>query len=166
MLAELRTERLLLRRLREPDRETVVGLQTDPEAERLNPEPHTVASANALFDAWLRQWDEDGFGYLAAAGLDRPAEVLGFGGVRYLEWHGERVLNLAYRFWPHAWGRGYATELAAAAVAWAEQRLPGVPIAADVSESNTPSLRVVRKLGFLLHATEEFGGQPSLHLRR
>ncbi|GAB2635942.1 GNAT family N-acetyltransferase [Nocardia goodfellowii] len=166
MLTEMRTERLVLRKPRESDRETVVALQTDPEAERLNPKPHTADGARALFDMWLQQWTEHGFGYLIVSERDHPDDILGFGGVRYLEWHGEQVLNLAYRFWPRAWGKGYATEMAAAVVDWAQRQLPGVPIAADITVSNEPSLRVAERLGFEVHTAEEFGGERSLHMRR
>lgn len=166
VLTEIKTERLLLRRLREADRENIVALQADPETNRFNPEPYTVDGANELYDAWMRQWAEHGFGYLTVSALDDPETILGFGGVRYHEWNGERVLNLAYRFWPFTWGKGYATEMAAAVVAWAERAIPDVPVIANIMASNEPSIRVAERLGFTIHTEEEFAGEPSLHLRR
>lgn len=166
VLTEIKTERLLLRRLREEDRENIVALQADPETNKFNVEPHTVEGARKLYDAWMKQWDEHGFGYLRVSVSDDPDEIVGFGGVRYHEWNGERVLNLAYRFWPFAWGKGYATEMAAAAVEWAERELPDVPVVANIMESNEPSIRVAERLGFKIHTEEEFEGAPSLHMRR
>ncbi|WP_194814470.1 GNAT family N-acetyltransferase [Nocardia sp. XZ_19_385] len=62
--------------------------------------------------------------------------------------------------------KGYAAEMAAPVITWAEREVPGVPVAADITESNEPSLRVAERLGFEVHTVEEFGGQPSLHMRR
>jgi RimJ/RimL family protein N-acetyltransferase len=166
VLTEIKTERLLLRRLLEADRENIVALQADPETNNFNPVPHTVEGARDLYDVWMRHWEEHGFGYLAVSALDDPAVILGFGGVRYREWNGERVLNLAYRFWPFAWGKGYATEMAAAIVEWAEREIPEVPVIADIMAANEPSIRVAERLGFKIHTEEEFEGEPSLHLRR
>lgn len=166
VLTEIKTERLLLRRLREEDRENIVALQADPETNRFNPDPHTVEGARELFDAWMKQWAEHGFGYLTVSALNDPDEIAGFGGVRYHEWRGERVLNLAYRFWPFTWGKGYATEMAAAAIAWADREIPDVPVIANIMVSNKPSIRVAERLGFKIHTEEEFEGEPSLHLRR
>ncbi|MGW4132204.1 MULTISPECIES: GNAT family N-acetyltransferase [Amycolatopsis] len=166
VLTEIKTERLLLRRLREADRENIVALQADPETNKFNVVPHTVEGARELYDAWMKQWAEHGFGYLTVSALDEPEVIVGFGGVRYHEWNGERVLNLAYRFWPFAWGKGYATEMAAAAVEWAEREIPDVPVIANIMASNEPSIRVAERLGFTVHTEEEYEGEPSLHLRR
>lgn len=58
VLTEIKTERLLLRRLREGDRENIVALQADPETNRFNLEPHTVEGARELYDVWMKQWAE------------------------------------------------------------------------------------------------------------
>ncbi|MGY6658776.1 GNAT family N-acetyltransferase [Amycolatopsis sp. TRM77291] len=166
VLTEIKTERLLLRRLREADRENIVALQADPETNKFNGVPHTVEGARELYDAWMKHWAEHGFGYLAVSALDDPEVIVGFGGVRYHEWNGERVLNLAYRFWPFAWGKGYATEMAAAVVEWAEREIPDVPVIANIMVANEPSIRVAERLGFKIHTEEEFEGAPSLHMRR
>ncbi len=166
VLTEIKTERLLLRRLHEADRENIVALQADPETNKFNVVPHTVEGARELYDTWMKQWAEHGFGYVTVSALDDPDVIAGFGGVRYHEWNGERVLNLAYRFWPFTWGKGYATEMAAAVVEWAEREIPDVPVIANIMESNEPSIRVAERLGFKVHTREEFEGAPSLHLRR
>ncbi|WP_084749918.1 GNAT family N-acetyltransferase [Amycolatopsis coloradensis] len=166
MLTEIKTERLLLRPLHEADRENIVALQADTETNKFNVVPHTVEGSRELFDVWMKQWAEHGFGYVTVSALDDPDVIAGFGGVRYHEWNGERVLNLAYRFWPFAWGKGYATEMAAAVVDWAEREIPDVPVIANIMESNKPSIRVAERLGFRIHTKEEFEGAPSLHLRR
>lgn len=40
----------------------------------------TEIRTERLYDAWLAQWAEYGFGYLAVSTLDDPDKVVGFGG--------------------------------------------------------------------------------------
>ncbi|WP_447008564.1 GNAT family N-acetyltransferase [Saccharothrix isguenensis] len=61
---------------------------------------------------------------------------------------GEPTLNLFYRFRPRHWGRGYAPEMARAAVDWASRARPGRPVVIITDPDNTPSQRVAEKLGF------------------
>jgi len=57
--------------------------------------------------------------------------------------------NLYYRFKPAAWGRGYATEAAAAALRAAEAVAADSPIVARTRPHNEPSRRVAERLGLL-----------------
>ncbi|MGW4486513.1 GNAT family N-acetyltransferase [Amycolatopsis sp. NPDC004368] len=118
-----------------------------------------------LFDSWLAHWAEHGFGYWAVLRRGEPS-VLGLTGVRLRLFRGERVLNLAYRFDPVVWGRGYAVEAARAAVEWAERVLPEIPVLISVNADNGPSLRVVEKLGFTRFEEEVSEGGVSRHFRR
>ncbi|MFE0024292.1 GNAT family N-acetyltransferase [Amycolatopsis sp. NPDC059021] len=162
---ELRTERLVLRPLREEDRQAMVDIHTDPRTNRFNPDPPDVATFSETYTAWLAHWAEHGFGYLAvteAGGM----EVLGVTGVRLREFCGERVLNLAYRYRPSAWGKGYAVEAAAAVVDWCARELPGIPVLASIAVTNKPSLRVAERLGFTDYTEEMYDGAYSRHYRR
>jgi len=161
---ELRTERLLLRPLVAADRETVIAIQTDPRTNRYHPDPPTAEAAKAKFETWLADWADDGFGYVAVIETT-TGEFIGVGGVQLRQFEGEKILNLYYRFRPEFWGRGYATEMASAVVAWAERELP-YPIQITVSVENTPSLRIAEKLGFTAYAESVYAGIPSRHFRR
>ncbi|MFC4078803.1 GNAT family N-acetyltransferase [Amycolatopsis samaneae] len=162
---ELRTERLVLRPLREEDRQAMVDIHTDPRTNRFNPAPPDVATFSEVYTGWLAHWAEHGFGYLA---VTEPGgtEVLGVTGVRFREFHGERVLNLAYRYRPSAWGKGYAVEAAGAVMDWCAGKLPGVPVLASITVTNKPSLRVAERLGFTDYILEDYDGAPSRHYRR
>ncbi|MGW7536150.1 GNAT family N-acetyltransferase [Amycolatopsis sp. NPDC054798] len=170
-VTEIVTERLVLRRFVETDRQAVVEIQNDPETNRYNPRPPDTATTLVMFDSWLEHWAEFGYGYLAVRERGRPesadgADVIGMTGVRNREFRGEKVLNLAYRFRPSAWGKGYAVEAARASVEWAEREIPAIPVLISVAVSNTPSLRVVEKLGFSEYVEEEYDGAVSRHFRR
>jgi [ribosomal protein S5]-alanine N-acetyltransferase len=66
-------------------------------------------------------------------------------------------VEIGYVIFPAARGRGYATEAAAALIAWAFSR-PGVErVTAQIAPDNTASLRVARKLGLRETAPEEPG---------
>ncbi|PYC87644.1 GNAT family N-acetyltransferase [Streptomyces tateyamensis] len=74
---------------------------------------------------------------------------------------GER--ELGYLFLPHAWGRGYATEAGAAAVAWFTATLPGEPLVLSTQTAHAASLRVAAKLGFTeVERFEDYGSEQWL----
>ncbi|SDX66737.1 Protein N-acetyltransferase, RimJ/RimL family [Amycolatopsis xylanica] len=162
---DLATARLLLRQVRETDRQAVVEIQTDPEANRFHPEPPDEQAAVKELGNWLEHWTEYGYGYVAVleAGSD---EIIGIGGIRHRRFHGRRVLNLYYRFRPSAWGKGYALETARAIVDWAERELPEFPVVISAAEVNEPSWRLAERLGFTDYVVEPYAGLMTRHYRR
>ncbi|TNC19221.1 GNAT family N-acetyltransferase [Amycolatopsis alkalitolerans] len=163
--ADIRTERLLLRRLAEADRETVVRIQTDPRTNAHNPDPPDAEHTNRKFDLWLRDWRIDGFCYLPVVEL-ASRQVIGIGGLQLRRFGGEDVLNLYYRFLPEAWGKGYATEMSLAMIDWADRVLPRYPVQISVSVGNQPSLNVAKRLGFRTHLETIHDGALTRHFRR
>jgi RimJ/RimL family protein N-acetyltransferase len=165
VFTDIETGRLLLRPLHEADRQAMVDIHTDPRTNRFHPDPPDVPRASESFTSWLEHWAEHGFGYLA---VTEPggAEVLGMCGVRLREFHGEKVLNLGYRFRPSAWGKGYAVEAGRAVLGWRAREQPSLPVLASVSVANKPSLRVAERLGFTEYTEEVYEGALSRHYRR
>lgn len=162
---EIRTRRLVLRRIQPADADAFVAVHSAPEAY-----PHdarfrrTPDQALELLEWFCRHWADDGIGYWTIR-LAESGEVIGFGGVRHSEEEGEPVLNLAYRFWPSAWGNGYAPEMAEAAVRWASQHRPDRPVLIVTDADNAPSVRVAEKLGFARHLERLRDGHPELVFR-
>ena len=146
MLAELRTERLMLRRLRPEDLPTVVQIQGDPAANRHNPigtaSPSRIAQQ---LRCWVADWDEHGVGYWLVVDAE-TGQAVGIGGLRPIEHDGRPALNMFYRFRPSAWGRGLALEMARAAVSCADQA--GTPVVVITTPDNLPSIRLAERLGF------------------
>jgi len=63
-------------------------------------------------------------------------------------------------------GKGYATEAVRAAIAWADQKWPGVATACIVAPQNEASLRVAHKAGYREQLRTAYKGQPTILLRR
>jgi RimJ/RimL family protein N-acetyltransferase len=155
---EIRTGRLLLRRVGLGDVRSAIAVMSDPETNRFNPAgtPSAEQAAKMLVE-WQAHWARDDIGYWAVE-LSETGEVIGFGGLRHHELDGEPTLNLFYRFRPRHWGRGYAPEMARAAIDWASRDRPGRPVVIITDPDNTPSQRVAEKLGFAHvgeHTTDE-----------
>lgn len=143
----LETARLRLRRLRPSDEPDLVALDSDPEVMRYVGSPpgvrapgETVARARQRIAAdhgphgwWAIEGREDGRFHGLGLLLPMP--------------EGE-VLEVGYRLARRSWGRGIATEAAAALVGHALGTL-GLPrLAAVAYPDNRASRRVLAKLGF------------------
>ncbi|RKT57248.1 GNAT family N-acetyltransferase [Saccharothrix australiensis] len=145
---EIRTDRLLLRRAGPGDLRAAITVLSDPRTHRYNPAgPPSPEEVAGMLAEWQAHWAHDGIGYWAVE-LPPTGEVVGFGGLRHHRLDGEPTLNLFYRFRPAHWGRGYATEMARAAVEWADRARPDRPVVIITDPDNEPSQRVARKLGF------------------
>ena len=69
-------------------------------------------------------------------------------------------VDLGYLFLPQVWGRGYAAEACAAALAWFAGALPGEPVVLCTQTANDSSMRLAAKLGFAeVQRFEKFGAE-------
>lgn len=142
----------------------MIDIHTDPRTNRFQSDPPTEEQASDLVTTWLAHWAEHGFGYCAVTNRS-TAEVIGLTGIRVRDFHSEKVLNLAYRFRPETWGRGYAVEAARGILDWRARELPSVPVLASVNVANKPSIRVAERIGFTEYTEEFYDGAPSRHYR-
>ena len=140
---ETETPRLRLRRPVPDDLDFHVALHSDARLYTHAPQALKSEEENrAQFAAFLRHWDDHGFGYWTVE--DRASgEPLGVAGVRQAEGY----LNLYYRFHHQGHGRGYAREAAREAVALAAEWLPGMPVRAVVRDGHEASLRTAERAG-------------------
>lgn len=148
-ISPITTERLLLRRPLSADIASYFAIHGNPETNRFNPSGPVVSEEQAAksLDHWCRHWDQHGFGYWMVAKREHPSYIIGCGGVM-MKQIGEVVHpNLYFRFRPSSWGYGYAGEMAAAALKVAFEKLKLPEIIATVRPSNTPSIRLLEKLG-------------------
>ena len=82
------------------------------------------------------------------ARVSPDAEPIGWGGLSVDPEEPEWGLEVSYAFSPSAWGRGYATELVGASVAYAFGPLQAREVHAFASPKNMASVRVLTKCGF------------------
>lgn len=142
------TERLVLRPLRDADAVAIAAGAGDKRVARYLiqvPSPYPVALARR----WLRgriEWWADGRGItLAIAARDVPDELLGTASLR--RYARDRRAELGYWLAAAVWGRGIATEAAAALVDYGFRELELSRIYAQVLSGNAASERVLEKLG-------------------
>jgi RimJ/RimL family protein N-acetyltransferase len=158
--AELRTERLLLRRWEPRDEAPMTAINRDPEVTRYLNRPMSEAALAAFHPYLVEHWRQHGFGPWALeageriASRDGGAEIasgtfLGFAGVAfptYLPAVAERP-EIGWRLARVAWGRGLATEAAIAARDHAFELLGLAELIAIIHPDNARSRAVARKLG-------------------
>jgi RimJ/RimL family protein N-acetyltransferase len=147
--AVMRTARLLCRLPEDADLAAVVEIYADPRTSALSPllPLRDEDEARELLSGWRRHWRRFNHGAWAVETLAAPGRVVGFGGVTRRDFEGESLPNLWYRLAPGAWGQGYATELARAALADARERVGLDEIHALALPENLASIHVLEKLG-------------------
>jgi ribosomal-protein-alanine N-acetyltransferase len=141
-----RTGRLSIDRLSVVDFDAMWSIHADPLTNAFNPAGPLTARTDAQrqFGEWLGHWHEHGFGYWTV----RDDEgVVGFSGIRFSTWDDRTVLNLYYRFTPRAWGKGYAAEVAHAAVGLWRDEHSAHPLVAYTKPGNLGSQRTALGAG-------------------
>jgi len=147
-IAHIETTRLLLRAPRADDAPAFFEIHADPETNRFNPAgAMTRERADAAIASDIAHWSRHGYGYWAAAELVNPEVVIGFGGLGRRDFGGTERANLGFRLATSAWGRGYATELARAALEAGWSLLVLEEIWATARENHAASLAVLAKIG-------------------
>jgi len=144
----LRTDRIVLRALRESDTETLAKLHSDPEVVRFLglgiPEP-SLGKAWDYIALHTGHWAMKGCGKWALA--DAKTDEL-IGRVGYLdcpyEWPG---LELGWTVAREHWGKGYASEAARLALDWGFKNLGRNEIISIIHPDNTRSASVAARLG-------------------
>jgi ribosomal-protein-alanine N-acetyltransferase len=145
--AWLETPRLRMRPFTPDDLENFCVLGSDPEVMRYisNGVPRPRAEAADALTKLVDHWQTHGFGVWV---LDdrQSGQFLGRCGLRQLPAIGGQV-ELLYTLMRHAWGRGIATEAAAASLQYAFDVLKLRRIIALAEPRNLASWRIMEKLG-------------------
>jgi RimJ/RimL family protein N-acetyltransferase/GNAT superfamily N-acetyltransferase len=152
----LETDRLLLRDLRPGDVAPHVASTRDAEVQ------YFLGGVQAPYDAFVAlaahagQWALRGYGDWAVAPREDPDAYLGRVGLWHPEgWPG---LEVGWRLDRAAWGHGYATEAARAAIGWAWTVLDVAELISLIAPENHASQRVARRLGHVPAETLQVAG--------
>lgn len=143
----LETKRLILRPIEPADARALTAVFGDPLVMRFGDGPQTAA--------WVREWvawvaqdyAQRGYGPLAVVQKE-SGEIIGYCGLFYFaDINGFPEVELGYRLARSAWGRGFATEAAAAVRDYAFDTLALQRLVSLIDPANKASIAVAEKLG-------------------
>jgi RimJ/RimL family protein N-acetyltransferase len=141
------TERLKLRPPEEQDRHRFVELFCDEVFMEFSGGVLDRPAAHHRFDEMLQRAQELPFAKQPV--IERETDmIVGYSGVNWFEFEGERRLEFGWRLVPEARGRGFATEASRAVLALAGGSFRG-EVLAMIDPTNHASANVARKLGFV-----------------
>lgn len=153
----LETPRLLLRPFTPADFEPLFAVIGDPVTMQFYPLPFDKQSTLDWIERNLRRLEEDGSG-LRAVVLKSSGEMIGDCGPVWQEVDGQRELEIGYHMRRDHWGRGYATEAARTAIAYAFERFPVECLISLIRPENIPSRRVAEKNSLRIDREIEWKG--------
>ena len=108
--------------------------------------PWTREAVRTWAAGMAERWTADGVGKWMAR--DRSdGSLVGRGGFTRIDLAGEPVLELGWVVRDALTGRGYATELGRAALGWAREHHPDLPVVAFTEVHNRASRAVMERLG-------------------
>ncbi|MFO1089278.1 MAG: GNAT family N-acetyltransferase [Hyphomicrobiales bacterium] len=156
-VTDLSTERLILRRWRACDLGPCAAMNRDPEVMRHYPQRLSRAETAVLIDRIEHHFDEQGFGFWVVQVKD-GASFAGFVGLNRPAFAAPVTpcVEIGWRFARTHWGKGYATEAAAAVLDHAFQDLDLDEIVAFTVPANDRSRAVMKRLGMTRDEAGDF----------
>jgi RimJ/RimL family protein N-acetyltransferase len=151
------TDRLILRRWRDSDREAFARMNSDSRVMEFFPAVLSREESDALVDRAEAHFRGHGFGPCAAE-LRGDGAFIGFIGLSIpaFEAHFTPCVEVGWRLAVDYWGRGLATEGARAAVRYGFETLGFEEIVSFTVPANVRSRRVMEKLGMTRNPADDF----------
>jgi RimJ/RimL family protein N-acetyltransferase len=142
------TDRLLMRRWRDSDREPFAELNGDPDTLRFFPSTLTRAESDAYVDVIESRFEQQGYG-LWALEIAATGEFIGYTGLNPMpeDVPGAGGMEIGWRLAKPAWHHGYATEAATAARNIAFDGVGLAELWSITAVLNEPSMAVMRRIG-------------------
>jgi RimJ/RimL family protein N-acetyltransferase len=155
----LHTKRLLLRRWTRDDREVFAQINADPEVMRYRFKPLTPEQSFDLIDNIEACFDRHGFGQWAVERIE-DRQVIGFIGLEVADDDApfSPLVHIGWHLARDAWGYGYATEGANAALDYVFKEVGLAEVVAHTTSVNGRSRAVMRRLGMSHDSTDDFDG--------
>jgi RimJ/RimL family protein N-acetyltransferase len=156
-VSELITPRLRLREWRDTDFPAFAALNADPEVMLHFPEMLDRAASDALAERIVAHFDRHGFGPWAVE-VPGVADFAGFVGlmVPAFDAHFTPCVEIGWRLARTAWGHGYATEAARAALDYAFGTLKLDEVVSMTVPANLRSRAVMERLGMTRLPADDF----------
>jgi RimJ/RimL family protein N-acetyltransferase len=154
---EILTDRLVLRGWLERDREPFAAMNADPEVMEHFPSLLSRHESDGLVDAVIAGFARDGFG-LWALEQREDGRFVGFTGLSVPSFEAPftPAVEVGWRLARWAWGKGYATESATAALDFGFSHAGLEEIVSFTSIENIRSQAVMRRLGMTRDPIDDF----------
>jgi len=156
-VTSLQTDRLHMRRWRTEDHAPFAEMNADPRVMEHFPAPLTAVESDALVDRIEASFDARGYGLWA---LERRSDgaFLGFTGLLDVDFDAPfaPAVEVGWRLAHHAWGHGYASEAAGAAVAHAFAVVGADEVVSFTAKRNTRSIAVMERIGMRRDPADDF----------
>lgn len=148
----IETERLRLRMFEARDFDSAWRLFNDEQVQKyLAPENRrTREHLKITLRNAVEYWKQRGFG-LWCVGEKKPDTMRGYCGFQYLD--ETPLIEIVFAFHKSAWGKGFATEAARAALRFGFEDLQLEKVSAATHLENTASRRVLEKIGMTFEKT-------------
>lgn len=158
----LETERLILRNWTFADAEKLFEICGDAEVMKYvgTRQPYESMEQANEFLHWATNYEREN-GFCRWAVLEKTSyEIIGSCG--FARPHGTEEIELGYLFARKFWGKGFATEAAAACVQYGFEKLNFREIIAITDLKNVASQRVLEKIGFAQNRVEKIDGEDNV----
>jgi len=142
----LRTDRLVLRGWSESDRAPFAALNADQRVGEMLAGTLTREQSDAMVDRFVSRWRTEGYSLWCVERAD-AAGCIGTVGLSIPSFAPEEAVEVGWRLASEAWGHGYATEAAQAALQYGFEVVALDEIVSYTAVVNARSRRVMEKLG-------------------
>ena len=153
----VRTDRLLLRAWRAADLRPFAEMNADPEVMEHFPSILSRRESDEQVGRFRDRWRDDGHAPWAVE-LREGGAFIGYVGLATprFEAHFTPAVEVGWRLARSAWGKGFATEGARAALAFGFDRLSLAEIVSFTVPANVRSRRVMERLGMACDPADDF----------
>jgi ribosomal-protein-alanine N-acetyltransferase len=157
VVPRLVTDRLLLREWRDADRAPFAAMNADPRIMEHFPKVLTRAESDLFVDRAIERWTADGFGVWVVEG-QADGLFLGFTGLAAPTFEAlfTPCVEVGWRFAVDAWGQGYATEAARAALRFGFEDVGLAEVVSFTVPANTRSRAVMERLEMTRDPADDF----------
>ncbi|MBD7918802.1 GNAT family N-acetyltransferase [Cellulomonas sp. Sa3CUA2] len=152
MTPERRTDRLVMRQWTDADLEPFAVMNADPEVMEHFPAPLTREASDALAARARAGLEANGWGLWA---VEVDGRFAGFTGLARPTWD-TSLVEVGWRLARWAWGHGYATEAARAALAVGFEEVGLTEIVSFTAVGNERSRAVMRRIGMTRDPADDF----------
>jgi RimJ/RimL family protein N-acetyltransferase len=153
----LETERLIMREWSSDDADAHAAMCADPEVMRFLGGPIHAAQSWRAMALHAGHWSLRGYGNWV---LERRDDHSFVGRTGFWNPHGWPGLEIGWTLARGAWGKGFATEAARAALEWGWAELDTDRLISVIAPENDASLRVAERLGMYRLRDDQLAGTP------